>query len=197
MPIKLKRAAMLVALGAAVAVGGCARSCSCGGPRGDLTVDSQGNQKRLTELPGQKKSGEFDIHPFNGQPPLLYGPFEAGKRAEFQMRVINKIGQAVDGARLVYDLKQLETAEEHNDACRSRFWKEGIYFVACRFDKPGDWKVKLTAHQQDTVGSLEYQVYVRPAASPPTDADLSLEPPPLPKEEKAKPAPKNQDDGEL
>ena len=43
----LKRAAALTALAAAVAAGGCTRGCSCGGPRGDLTVDSEGHEKRL------------------------------------------------------------------------------------------------------------------------------------------------------
>jgi hypothetical protein len=185
----LKRAVAFAALGAAVAAGGCTRGCSCGGPRGDLTVDNEGNAKRLTELPGQKKGGDFEIHPFNGPPPILYGPFEAGKRVELQMRVINKLGQPINDAKLVYDLTHLDSGEEKKDACRSRFWKEGIYFVACRFEKPGDWKVALTAHERTTAGTLEYQVYVRPSSSEPTDADLSLDPPPFPKEAAA-PAPK-------
>ena len=152
-----------------LAVGGCTKGCSCGKQTGDQTVTEDGQPKPLPTLPGHSTEGTLNIHPYDTGLPGLYGPFYVDRPESRELRIINGIGQAVNGAKMTVDL-QPNGGEVKKEACEvlPEPEKAGVYKVTCTYDKAGDWDVTVHAEMGNDKGKLGYQVFVRPLSALPT-----------------------------
>lgn len=149
-----------------VALGGCSKSCSWFQETRDESLGPEGVPTPMATLPGHKVEGTLDIHPYDGGLPYLYGPFYFKRPAKRQVRVINKIGQPINDARLTV-VADPEQGDAQPEACKAVFLQEGVYEITCVYDRIGGWDLEVEAVSGADKGRLEYKTFVRPASAEP------------------------------
>ena len=75
------------------------------------------------------------------------------------MRILNKNWQAMDEAKVSFDLTTPSGAIKRN-ACPTNFQREGLYLFTCTFNEIGEWEVTMHADKNGSTGKLSYKVNV-------------------------------------